>query len=897
MRILPPGLVRAACTVTALAAVATSCYRYETREFEISIPEQAESSVVVARDGRHITTLVAPENRTSARTLAEIPQMVRDAVIAIEDERFYIHDGFDLKAIIRAARTNLEAGGISQGGSTITQQYVKLAIIRNTEQTASRKLEEVWYATRLEDEYSKDFILLQYLNTVYLGHGAYGVKAAAQSYFNKDVAYLNLSEVALIAGIIQLPGRYNPFLNYSKSLKRSHMVLDRMLANEFITEEQHAAAVASPPHLEEYSARLETRYPAGHFVEEVRRWFLDNPAFGPSRGVRERLLFEGGLRIETTVDLDLQQAAEQAVESHIPGGRGHPDAAIVVLETGTGQVLAMVGGRDFFDTDEDAKVNLAIGAGRQVGSSMKTIGLAAALEAGWQATATYTAPNVIEFEIPGADEDYKVWRVTGGVGGHDATEARFEHGLQALLQFVRREDHADVPADHVETIRVEKEKDGETEITYEAVDLTQWVANRRYDYDRERLFADRIEILEAIPTWSWEPPDGQEILPPPDAEEVTLIRATRSSLNTVFAQLSMEMGAHRVVDMARRLGIRSTIQPVNSNVLGTSNTTMLDMATAYHTIANRGVRIAPSYVTRIARADGTTLWSWSREQERALDSRLADQITWILERTVSQGTGWRAEMEDRPSAGKTGTTQNYADAVFVGYTPQRTTAVWVGFPEAQIPMIPPTTDRKVYGGTYPAMIWKNVMEAAHFGLPVEQLVTSDPTLSVASTPIIPTPIVPTTAAPEPADDEPTDGRIPTPELLGLTLANARNLLTTADHGIRILSVVEVEMEGTEPGTIIGQAPDVGSTMEPNGSMLVEITIEPQHPEGVVVPALTQRLLSSVTPTLEALGLGYQIVEVADPDEPEWTSGLVWSQDPAPGTVVEAGAVIILRVAP
>jgi len=897
MQILPLGLMRAACTMIALAAVATSCYRYETREFEISIPEQAESSVVVARDGRHITTLVAPENRTSARTLAEIPQMVRDAVIAIEDERFYIHDGFDLKAIIRAARTNLEAGGISQGGSTITQQYVKLAIIRNTEQTASRKLEEVWYATRLEDEYSKDFILLQYLNTVYLGHGAYGVKAAAQTYFNKDVAYLNLSEAALIAGIIQKPGRYNPFLNYSKSLKRSHMVLDRMLANEFITEEERAAAVASPPHLEEYSARLETRYPAGHFVEEVRRWFLDNPAFGPSRGVRERLLFEGGLRIETTVDLNLQQAAEQAVESHIPGGRGHPDAAIVVLETGTGQVLAMVGGRDFFATDEDAKVNLAIGVGRQVGSSMKTVGLAAALEAGWQATASYAAPNVIEFEIPGADEDNKVWRVTGGVGGHDATEARFEHGLQALLQFVRREDHADVPPDHVETIRVEKEKDGETEITYEAVDLTQWVANRRYDYDRERLFADRIEILEAIPTWSWEPSEGQEILPPPDAEEVTLIRATRSSLNTVFAQLSMEMGAHRVVDMARRLGIRSTIQPVNSNVLGTSNTTMLDMATAYHTIANRGVRIAPSYVTRIARADGTTLWSWSREQERALDSHLADQITWILEGTVSQGTGWRAEMEDRPSAGKTGTTQNYADAVFVGYTPQHTTAVWVGFPEAQIPMIPPTTDRKVYGGTYPAMIWKDVMEAAHFGLPVEQLVTADPTLNAPSTPIIPTPIVPTTAAPVPADGEPTDGRIPTPELLGLTLANARNLLTEADHGIQILSVVEVEMEGTEPGTIIGQAPDVGSTMEPNGSMLVEVTIEPQRPEGVVVPALIQRLLPSVTPTLEALGLGYQIVEVADPDEPEWTSGLVWSQDPAPGTVVEAGAVVTLRVAP
>ncbi|GIT45498.1 MAG: hypothetical protein Ct9H300mP12_00830 [Acidimicrobiales bacterium] len=246
--------------------MATSCYRYETREFEISIPEQADPRWLWPATGATSPLWSHPKSDQRPH-LAEIPQMVRDAVIAIEDERFYIHEASTSRPSSGAARTNLEAGGISQGGSTITQQYVKLAIIRNTERTASRKLEEVWYATRLEDEYSKDFILLQYLNTVYLGHGAYGVKAAAQSYFNKDVAYLNLSEAALIAGIIQLPGRYNPFLNYSKSLKRSHMVLDRMLANEFITEEQHAAAVASPPHLEEYSARLETRYPAGHFGE------------------------------------------------------------------------------------------------------------------------------------------------------------------------------------------------------------------------------------------------------------------------------------------------------------------------------------------------------------------------------------------------------------------------------------------------------------------------------------------------------------------------------------------------------------------------------------------------------------------------------------------------------
>jgi hypothetical protein len=623
------------------------------------------------------------------------------------------------------------------------------------------------------------------------------------------------------------------------------------------------------------------------------------------------LLFEGGLRIETTVDLDLQRAAEDAVEAHIPANQGHPDAAVVVLETGTGQVLAMVGGRDFFATDSDAKVNLAVGSGRQVGSSMKPIALAAALEAGWQITSTYPAPNVLEFEIAGADEDNKVWRVTGGVGGHDATEARFEHGLQALLQFWMREDHTDVPAEHVETIRVQKERDGETEVTYKAVDLTQWLANRRWDFDRERLFADRIELLEAIPTWTWEPPDGLALVPPPDAEEVTLIRATRSSLNTVFAQLSVEMGSLRTVNMARRLGIRSPIQNVNSNVLGTSNVTMLDMATAYHTFANRGVSIAPSYVTRVARADGTTLWSWTRTQARVLDARLADQVSWILEGAINQGTGWRAQLENRPAAGKTGTTQNYADAVFAGYTPQRTTAVWVGFPEAQIPMIPPTTDRKVYGGTYPAMIWKDVMEAAHFGLPSEEFPGLPPanTVFIAPRPLAPEDpantvfIAPRPLAPEdPSVDVAATTTLPsdhlaTPELTGLTLDNARAMLAEADHGVWIAEVREVEVSGTEAGTIIGQEPLIGSTIEVGGTMLVEVAVEPPVLDGVDVPDVTLRILKEARPLLEELGLGFSIVVVADPDQPAWEEDLVWSQDPLPGVIVNPGSVIRLRVAP
>jgi hypothetical protein len=282
-----------------------------------------------------------------------------------------------------------------------------------------------------------------------------------------------------------------------------------------------------------------------------------------------------------------------------------------------------------------------------------------------------------------------------------------------------------------------------------------------------------------------------------------------------------------------------------------------------------------------------------------------------LEGAIDQGTGWRAQLEDRPAAGKTGTTQNYADAVFAGYTPQRTTAVWVGFPEAQIPMIPPTTDRKVYGGTYPAMIWKDVMEAAHFGLPSEEFPGLPPanTVFIAPRPLAPEDpantvfIAPRPLAPEdPSVDVAATTTLPsdhlaTPELTGLTLDNARAMLAEADHGVWIAEVREVEVSGTEAGTIIGQEPLIGSTIEVGGTMLVEVAVEPPVLDGVDVPDVTLRILKEARPLLEELGLGFSIVVVADPDQPAWEEDLVWSQDPLPGVIVNPGSVIRLRVAP
>lgn len=868
-----PRYLYSLLSVFVISLLSTSCYTYETLEFDINIPEQAESSIVLASDGTLITTLVAPENRTSARRLEEIPEIARNAVIAIEDERFYKHDGFDLKGILRAARSNLEAGGISQGGSTITQQYVKLAIIENVEQTASRKLEELWYATRLEDEYGKDFILLQYLNTVYFGHGAYGIKAAAQTYFNKDISEISINEAALLAGLLKAPSRYDPFRNYSQSLRRSHLVLDRMVANGFITPEQRDEAAESPPKLEEYKPRLETEYPAGHFVEEVRKWFLENPAFGANRSIREMLLYEGGVRIETTVDLALQEAAEKAVENHLPSNQNLPDASVVVIDPQTGQIIAMVGGRDFFADEDDAKVNLAMGNGRQAGSSFKPIGLAAALESGWEVTATYPAPNVLEFFIPGADNDNRVWWVSGGLNGHDADEPKFEKGLMALFQFLVREGHIEISEDHIETI--EYRDDPEDDPEFVDVKLNEWINNRKWEYSMNSMFDYRIKMLEDVPGWSWEPIEDTELTPMSEPPMVDLARATRSSYNTVFAQLSMQMGAERVVNLARRLGVKSPVQAVNSNVLGTSNVTLLDMASAYSTFANRGVYTPPSMVTSVTRMDGTPLWKWNRGLERAIDSKLVDQLTWVLEGTINEGTGHRAKI-GRPAAGKTGTTQNYADALFVGYTPQIATAVWVGYPKGQIPMVPPLTERKVYGGTFPALIWKDVMLAAHADLPIKNFATP-PTSSTTTIP--------------------NRTGLVMPELIGLTLENAK--LNMKDNGLenQILTVIEVTDADSEPGLVLGQSPETGTSLLNSSKILVEVAIQPTETNKTKVPDLVGEALVEVSPLLASLGLGYEISLVPNPEEENELPEIIWAQNPNPGTMVDSGSVISLRMAP
>jgi len=785
---LPWSRVRRALVgLVVLSTVASAC-SFSTQDLVPPVPQVAETSEILGRDGRIIEIPPTDENRTVV-TFEEIPEVMRNAVVAIEDERFYLHDGVDLKGLFRSASRGVTTGGISGGGSTITMQYVGNVFLDRTQQTAERKLEEIVLARQFEEQFSKDFILTEYLNWVFFGARAYGVESAAQQYFDGSVSTLTLDQAALLAGLIQRPSALNPYNNPDGALSRREVVLSAMLRNDFITEAEYQAAVATPLNLSPEFDEVEDRHEAGHFVEEVKAWFLNGGfmteqwvADTPLRAAelstyqaREDLLFRGGIRVRTTIDLDLQAQAEAAVQAIIPAGDQVPDASVVVIDPETGEVLAMVGGRDFFGDSEFANVNLAVGSGRQAGSAMKPILLAEAIERGIPVTQQFEAPQVLELQPPDLLEP---WRVRGG----------------------SRTGFSDL------------------------VDGTVW------------------------------------------------------SRNTVYAQLAVQLGPDAVSNTSRELGIQSEIAPVYASVLGTENVTTLDLAAAYATFANRGVQHDPVLVTEIINPDGTTLWTHEPEGTRVLETRTADQLSFILGEVINRGTGRDADF-GRPAAGKTGTAQNFADATFAGYTPDLAAAVWVGFPQGQISMVPctqktctaedPGTSIQVAGGTYPARIWREVMSAAHANIPVAEF--AEPPVSAPPTTIE---IVPDS--------------VEVPDLFSLTPEEATELL---DGTSLRLTPVEVEDETFAPGTIINQSPPPLTPVPGGSNVIVEVAVLPNIlsvPDIIGLDVDTARRTvnqEGFTSTRVFLDSEGNFVNRAGRD------AVVLRQDPAPGTEAEVGTTV------
>ncbi|MFZ4519729.1 MAG: transglycosylase domain-containing protein [Microthrixaceae bacterium] len=384
------------------------------------LPTNAEPSAIYDANGALITVL--QEQNRSVVKLDDVPRVARDAVVAIEDARFWTHHGVDPRAVLRAARSNADAGGVSEGGSTITQQYVKNALL-SPERTVRRKVEEASLALALERNYSKEVILEQYLNTIYFGEGAYGIDAAARTYFGIPAAQLDLPRAALLAGLVRAPSEDDPRRNPQAAVARRDVVLQRMRELGYLTEDQRATAAATPLALAPAQPPPEqSPYPAAHFVDAVKDLLLNrSDILGTGASERYRNLFRGGLRITTTIDLRLQSAAEASVRSALPGQGSDPrtpDAALVSIEPRTGFVKAMVGGPDYWGTLPYRQANLAMGAGRQTGSAFKPIVLATALGNGVSTSRRFDAPSSVTHRLPGGG----TWTVSGGGIGSGTLE-------------------------------------------------------------------------------------------------------------------------------------------------------------------------------------------------------------------------------------------------------------------------------------------------------------------------------------------------------------------------------------------------------------------------------------------------------------------------------------------
>ncbi len=698
-----------------VAVGVTGCAVYASISSQLPDPDitkakgRDQTTVVLDAQGRTITKFYAEQNRQDV-ALSTMPEALRQAVIATEDKRFYQHEGVDAVGLTRALVTDIVKREKAQGGSTITQQYVKNAFVTD-ERTLKRKVQEAVLAQKVEKQFTKDQILELYLNTIYFGHGAYGVEAASRAYFNKPVEQLTLPESAMIAGVIKSPGRYSPRIDPEAAKIRRDTVLTQMKDQGYLSQAQYAEAVASP--VKPVVAAKTGSSVAPYFVEWIREQLVDQ--YG------QQAVYRGGMKVRTTLDIEAQRAAEKAVSSTL-NKKGDPSAAIVALDPKTGAVRAMVGGRDF----KTQQFNVATQGKRQPGSAFKPFVLATALAQG-------VSPEMSFESGPAALKvGDQTWKVTGASGGSKGP--------------------------------------------------------------------------------------------------MRLREATEKSVNSVYAQLILKVGADKVVETAEKLGVHKGIAPVPAIALGglEDGVSPLEMASAYGTLAAGGLQTPPYGIARVEDAKGKVLFESKPTPKQAIDADVAFLTTDILSGVIKNGTGKPAAI-GRPAAGKTGTTQEYRDAWFVGYTPDLVAAVWVGYPDAQREM-KDVHGRAVTGGSFPAEIWAKFMKSALDGTDATAFPKPEGLKTVEVCAVsggIPTAFCPKTVSalvlakhlPGPCELHKTPTEVIVPSLVGSSkeeaLAALQKLTLTA-------SVVEKVVAGAVPGTVTEQSPKAGSKVKPGAKVTLTV---------------------------------------------------------------------------
>jgi penicillin-binding protein 1A len=447
-----------------LAVVAAACHVPRLAEEERKARELPQTSFMFAADGSILTSFHRGADRVVV-PLERIPQIVRQAVVAVEDRRFYSHPGIDLRALLRAAYVDATEGHIVEGGSTITEQYIKNRYLNSADRTLGRKVKEAVLAWQLEHELSKNEILERYLNTVYFGQGAYGIQAAARTYFSEPASQLDMQQAALLVGLIQAPSAYDPVEHPGLARERRDIVLGVLRDQGIIDVGEYQATVARGLGLRPHH---QTRYRAPYFVQFVKQWLLANPAFGATPTERDNLLNSGGLRIYTTLRPDLQRDAEEAAKE-ILIYHSDPYAAMTAIDPRNGHVLAMVGGRDYFATGNRdplgvAQFNLATGSGsgRQAGSTFKPFALVAAMLNGIPPQQLYYAPPSITIPLPPKCQapDMPVWPVDSfdgsGAGLLTVEQATIDSVNVVYAQIVRDLGHGDPCVGAAKVVRVAK---------------------------------------------------------------------------------------------------------------------------------------------------------------------------------------------------------------------------------------------------------------------------------------------------------------------------------------------------------------------------------------------------------------------------------------------------------
>jgi penicillin-binding protein 1A len=669
------------------------------------------TSRVLSADGKVLGRFFI-HDRERAR-LFEIPRHLRDAVVAVEDVAFYRHGGIDFKGIFRAAVENLKAGRVVQGGSTITQQLAR-DLYLSREQKLIRKIKEALLAVNIERRFTKEQILELYLNQTYFGHGAYGVKAAARRFFGKSLGELTLAECALLAGTPKAPSRISPFNDPEAALARRRVVLTRMLETGFISRDEFEAAVAEPLHLAPPGG--EPRI-AAYFVEFIRQYLEER--YGTE------LVHEGGLTILTSLDTRDQEAAERAVRKGLLALKrrqgyvrkeGLTATELDPARLAVGDVLVTpvtANGRKWFEVEvagvtvriepraEGWRLPGAVPEVFPVGENVEVQVLDLEREGG-----EVRALSLQLFQEPEVEGALLAMEPDSGsilawVGGYDFARSQFNRVIQAIRQpgscfkpiiYATALDTRFAPNDIIYDAPVIKEK-------------AQPVRRRGEGEDEEDEEEDKY----------WTPMNYDRKF----YGATTLRIGLEKSRNVVTVRLLQEIGVARVRRYARLMGIKQKLEGNLALALGSSGVTLYELLGVYSVFANRGEHVEPSGVIAVLDRDGNLLEEHIPLRRQALHPGVACQMSSILQGVVQRGTGVKAKVLERPLAGKTGTTQKYWDAWFIGYSPQVLAGVWVGFDQVK------TLGRGETGSKAAVPIWIDFMRAAHEGLPVEEFPACD----------------------------------------------------------------------------------------------------------------------------------------------------------------------------